>query len=249
MKAASAPLISTAFSEKSMLSKHELMAWLQRIYPDASSQTLTWRISDLKHRGVLQSIGRGVYRLSTAKAFQPILGNLTKRIAKQLAKELPLVESCIWETRWISSWMNLQPAATWIMVEVEKEMLESVFYRLKEQFKNVFLDPDRKMTELYLLHLNEAIIIKPLVKEAPMRSDDGILTAMPEKILVDIVAEPDLFQAQQGELEDIFNVAFQELPINQSKMLRYAGRRRKQQAVEQLIPAAQKLIITPQDIK
>ena len=79
--------------------------------------------------------------------------------------------------------------------------------------------------------------------------DEGIQTAMPEKILVDIVAEPDLFQAQQGELEDIFNVAFQELPINQSKMLRYAGRRRKQQAVEQLIPAAQKLIITPQDVR
>ena len=234
--------ISIAFSKKSILSKPELITWLRNIYPDASDQTLTWRISDLKHRGLLESPGRGVYRLASAdKSFQPTLGATSKRIAKTLQKELPLVDYCIWETRWISNWMNHQPAAAWIIVEVEKEMQETVFFRLKDFLKNVFLDPDRRMTELYLLQTNEAIIIKPLVTEAPVVLIDDIKTAMPEKILVDIVAEPGLFQAQQAELEDIFSTAFQEIPVNQSKMMRYAGRRKKTSAVESLIPNTQKV--------
>lgn len=233
--------ISTAFSKKSILSKPELIIWLRKIYPHASDQTLIWRISDLKHRGLLENPGRGVYSLASNKSFQPTLGGTSKRIAKTLQKELPLVDYCIWETRWVSNWMNLQPAAAWIIVEVEKEMQETIFFRLKDILKNVFLDPDRKMTELYLLQINEAIIIKPLVKEAPITLIDDIKTAMPEKILVDIVAEPGLFQAQQAELEDIFSNAFQEIPVNQSKMLRYAGRRKKSSAIESLIPNIQKV--------
>lgn len=236
--------ISTAFSEKNILSKPELMAWLRGIYPDAPNQTLTWRISDLKHRGLLESPGRGMYRLASERSFQPVIGRAATRIARRLRQELPLMDYCIWETRWLSNWMNLQPAATWIIVEVEKEMGESVFFRLRELFKNVFLDPDRKMTELYLLQLNDAIIIKPLVKEAPTIVWGDITVALPEKMLVDIVAEPHLFQAQQGELEDIFLVALHETPVNQSKMLRYAGRRKKRQVVDALIPVAQRIRTT-----
>lgn len=218
------------------------MAWLHGVYPEASEQTLAWRITDLKHRGMLENPGRGIYRLPTGKTFEPVLGKTARRIAKLLKVELPLMASCIWETRWISNWMNLQPAATWIMVEVEKEMLESVFFRLKDHFKNVFLDPDKQVTALYLLHLNEAIIVKPLISEAPTVMIGGIRVASPEKILVDIVAEPQVFQAPQGELEDIFTTVFQEVPINQSKMLRYAGRRRKRQVVQCLIPKNQRLL-------
>ncbi|MFN0213599.1 MAG: DUF6577 family protein [Saprospiraceae bacterium] len=241
MNADSITSISNGFKEKSVLSKSELLHWLHRVYPAASDKTLSWRISDLKSQGILESPGRGIFRLSKAKPFKPPFGTVTKRIASLLKRDLPLIRYCIWETRWVSSWMNLQPAAVWIILEVEKEMLESVFYRLKDCFKNVFLDPDRKTTTLYLLHLNEAIIIKPLLSESPTLTIGDIQTALPEKILVDLIAEPQLFQAQQGEIEEIFATAFQALPINQSKLLRYAARRRKRSEVEHLIPIKQRL--------
>lgn len=70
--------------------------------------------------------------------------------------------------------------------------------------------------------LNEAIIIKPLLSGALTLPPGKITTATPEKMLVDIVAEPNLFRAQQGELELIFVNAFGEMPINLAKILQYA---------------------------
>jgi hypothetical protein len=105
----------------------------------------------------------------------------------------------------------------------------------------VFLDPDRKVVDLYILTLNESVIVKPLLTEAPTFPIDKITSAAPEKILVDIVAEPDLFRAQQGELDRIYANAFNEVRINQTKMLRYASRRRKHDAVYSLIPPAHRL--------
>lgn len=234
--------ISGVFEEKSQISKQELLLRLKEVYPDTSDQSLTWRIHDLKSKGKLESLGRGMYHLGKSKAFQPILGSLAKRIASILAKELPLVKNCIWETRWISGWMELQPPYNWTIVETEKDVLESVFTSLTGISKKVFLDPDRKVVDLYILTMNESVIVKPLLTEAPTFSIDKITSAAPEKILVDIVAEPDLFRAQQGELDRIYANAFNEVRINQTKILRYASRRRKRDAVYSLIPQEHRLL-------
>ncbi len=233
--------VSTAFAKKRTLSKAELLQLLHEVHPDLSDNTLSWRISDLKSRGVLDSPGRGMYRLGQTKTFQPTFGNLAKRIASLLIRELPLIKNCIWETRWISGWMELQPAYNWTIVETEKEVLESVFTSLTGISKKVFLDPDAKVVDLYILPLNEAVIVKPLVSETPTFKIGKIISALPEKILVDIVAEPDLFRAQQGELDRIYANAFREVQINQTKMLRYADRRRKHDLVYSLIPTEYRL--------
>jgi hypothetical protein len=140
--------ISSAFGNNKTLSREDLLKWLHEKYPEASDKTLAWRISDLKSRGLLGSPGRGIYRLEQTTPFQPVLGSLAKRIALLLAHEFPLVKSCIWETRWISNWMELQPTHNWTIVETEKEVLESVFTRLSGISKKVFLDPDRKVVDL-----------------------------------------------------------------------------------------------------
>jgi hypothetical protein len=241
--------ISAAFVKNKTLAREDLLKWLHEVYPEASGKTLAWRISDLKSRGILQSPGRGVYRLEQGTPFLPILGNLAKRIALLLARELPLVKSCIWETRWISNWMELQPPYNWTIVETEKEVLESVFSSLTGLSKKVFLDPDQKVVDLYILPLNEAVIVKPLLSESPTFPIGKTTSAAPEKILVDIVAEPDIFRAQQGELDRIYANAFKEIRINQTKMLRYASRRRKYDVIYSLIPLEHRLPQTSRELK
>lgn len=132
--------------------------------------------------------------------------------------------------------MNLQPPSNWIIVETEREVLESVFYRFTDISKAVFLAPDRKVVDLYVLQHREAIIVKPLLSGALTLPVGKLTTAAPEKMLVDIVAEPNLFRAQQGELDLIFAKVFGEIQIDQVKMLRYARRRRRYDAVIGLIP-------------
>lgn len=132
--------------------------------------------------------------------------------------------------------MNLKPPSNWIIVETERDVVESVFYRLTDISKAVFLTPDRKVVDLYVLQHHEAIIVKPLLSGALTLLVGKFITAAPEKMLVDIVAEPNLFRAQQEELEIIFANAFLEVLIYQAKMLRYARRRRRNDAVHNLIP-------------
>lgn len=228
--------IANAFQDKKLLTKSELLGWLEAVYPQVSEETLNWRIFDLKSKGILESPGRGIYRLATREDFIPVFSNLSKRIAALLAKELPLVNTCIWETRWLNAWMELQPAYNWTLVEAERDALDAIFNHLTGLSKKLFLQPDRTVMDLYVLSLNEAVIVKPLVSEVPLMQEGKITTAAPEKILVDIVAEPDIFVGQQGELEHIFENMFPQILINQNRLLRYARRRKREEQVLQLIP-------------
>ncbi len=240
--------IANAFREDKLLTKKELLAWLEGVYPDASKKTLSWRIYDLKERGILESPGRGVYRMATREDFTPVFSNLSKRIAAMLARELPLVNVCIWETRWLNAWMELQPAYNWTLVEAERGALDAIFNHLTGLSKKVYLQPTRSIMELYVLSLNEAVIVKPLVSEAPLIRESKITTAAPEKMLVDIVAEPDIFVGQQGELEHIFENMFTQILIHQNRLLRYARRRKSEGQVVQLIPENRRLPnLNPED--
>lgn len=241
-------IITAAFHKKKLLTKNELLAWLEEVYPDVSEETLKWRIHDLKSKGILESPGRGMYRLAAREDFTPVFSNLSKRIAAMLARELPLVNFCLWETRWLNAWMELQPAYNWTLVEAEKDTLDAIFNHLTGLSKKVFLRPNRSIMDLYVLSLNEAIIVKPLVSEAPLMREGKITTAAPEKMLVDIVAEPDIFVAQQGELQHIFERMFSQILIHQNRMLRYARRRKREEQVISFIPENRRIPnLNPED--
>jgi Family of unknown function (DUF6577) len=126
-------------------------------------------------------------------------------------------------------------------VETGKDALDAVFNRLTGLSKKVFLQPNRSVMGLYVLSLNEAVIVKPLLSEAPVMKAGKITTATPEKMLVDIVAEPDIFVAQQGELVNIFENAFSQILVNQNRLVRYARRRKREERVLRLIPKNRRL--------
>ncbi len=120
--------------------------------------------------------------------------------------------------------------------------MESVFYFLKEKEKNVFLNPSPDILSRYASGDKETIIIKPLVSEAPVQKLQGIETITIEKVLVDIFTDEILFAAQQGgEMLQIFSEVYSKYTINESKMLRYADRKRKKEALIQYVDRISKL--------
>ena len=123
-----------------------------------------------------------------------------------------------------------QPLNSYLIVEVEKDGLKSVFYNLKESNYPVFIDPNRDIIENYVPINKQSIIIKPIISESPLLQMDNILTASLEKILVDIFCDKDLFDAYQGnELRTIFREAISKYTINMNRMIRYASRRGKKE--------------------
>lgn len=107
-------------------------------------------------------------------------------------------------------------------------------YFLREIKKSVFIEPTNDILEKYIVNEKEVFIVKPLISEAPTQNINDVETASIEKMLVDIFCDDVIFSAQQGaEMRTIFKEAFAKYTINQSKMLRYADRRRKKEELNQ----------------
>lgn len=190
--------------------------------------------------GVLTRIGRGKFILGETKVYSPVVSTKQKSLFNKLKKEFPYVNVCIWNTSILNEFMKHQPGVFSFIIEVEKDVTLSVFYFLKELKYSVFIEPTTDILEKYLPIDKEVFIIKSLVSESPTQLVKGISTISIEKLLVDIFCDDIIFSAQQGtEMRNIFNVAFSKYTVNQSKMLRYASRRRKKEVIQEYLSTIQ----------
>ena len=149
---------------------------------------------------------------------------------------MPFVDFIVWQTKWLNEFMRHQPGKFITIIEVEREVKESVFHILQESGQNVFLNPTKEIIENYLYSAKSPIIIQNLITEAPTQKIDKLMTATLEKILVDIISDSDLFSTFQGrELHNIYQTAFERYKISQSKMKRYAKRRSKMEKLNSIL--------------
>ena len=178
--------------------------------------------------GLLNRIGRGKFIIGEGKNFVPEISPKMKAINNKLKREFPYLKICIWNTSALNEFMAHQPGRFYLLVEVEKEATQSIFYFLKEAKYSVFIDPTFDLLEKYLPSEKESLIIKSLVSEAPIQNIKGVYTASLEKMLVDVFCDQVIFSSQQGaEMRTLFTEAFNKYSVNENRMLRYADRRRK----------------------
>lgn len=123
-----------------------------------------------------------------------------------------------------------QPGRFYILIEVEREAVQSVFFFLKENKYSAFVEPTKELIEKYVPFEKETLVIKALVSEAPVKMVNGVCFPTLEKMLVDIFCDDLIFAAQQGsEMRNIFQEAITKYMVNENRMLRYADRRRKKE--------------------
>lgn len=207
------------------------MHFYREFEPKVKETTVNWRVYALVQSGVLSRVGRGKFILGEGRNFVPQVSSKIKTLYNKLHKQFPYLQICLWNTSVLNELMIHQPGRFYTLVEAEKDTIESVFYFLKDTYKSVFLDPTSDILSRYASSEKEAMIVKPLVSEAPMQNVQGVQTVMLEKILVDIFCDEIIFAAQQGsEMQTIFKNAFEKYTVNENKMLRYADRRRKKEA-------------------
>lgn len=227
--------IGNYFEKKSILSRVELIKAIQKDHPSWTESTITVYMSKLKKSGKLGSPSRGMYTLSLKKAFHPEITPLLKRLYNKIHKEYPYVSCCVWDSKWLSSLMRHQPFKQYIIIEIEKDTVSQAFNSITEIAKNVYMNPDTNIFDYYIANVDEAIIVKPLLSEAPIEKGKKTVIPTLEKLLVDMLIDKDLFAAQQGELEDIFLSAFEMYTINTARMKRYALRRNREVEVKNII--------------
>lgn len=224
------------FKSKSVFETQDIVAFYEQTDKDVKLTTVNWRVHTLVQLGVLQRIGRGKFTLGKGRNYIPEISSATKSIFKKLKAEFPYANLCVWNTSVLNEFMQHQPNRFFVLVETDKETTNSVFYFLREIKKSVFVEPTADILEKYIVNEKEIFIVKPLVSEAPTQNVNNVETITIEKMLVDIFSDDVVFSAQQGaEMRTIFKNAFDKYTINQSKMLRYADRRRKKEELNHFV--------------
>ena len=223
--------LKEVFKDVQSLNTIDIVDFYRSKEPELKITTINWRIYALVQMGVLTRIGRGKFSLGNSKIFIPEITSKLKAINSKLKKEFPFLEICIWNTSSFNEFMVHQPGRFYIVIEVEKDATQSVFFFLKEAKFSVFLDPTKDLIEKYLPDEKETLIVKPLVTEAPTQKIEGLITSTIEKMLVDVFCEEIILSAQQGsEMRTIFRESMSKYTVNENRMIRYANRRRKKDA-------------------
>ena len=155
---------------------------------------------------------------------------------KHIKEKFPFIDYCIWQPSVFASMMPHVPAVRTTLVDVEREAMESVFMSLQnvESEIPIFLNPSQEDVDRYITN-RDLIIVRPLVKEAPLDVINGCPVPTLEKMLVDAISDKELQHLQGNELYTIYSNAFSDYAIKKTRLLRYAARRNRKQKVEQII--------------
>ena len=223
------------FREASSLSKQQLVHSIKQDFPSWSDNTINMYLSKLKKEGVINAPSRGIYEMDSNIPFQPNISNNLKRVFNKVKREFPYINFCIWDTVWLNDFMRHQPFKHYVVIEVEKDAVESVFTFLTEINKNVFFNPDEEIFDRYIHNQDEVLIVKNMVSESPLIEKDKINIPALEKLLVDMLIDTALFSAQQNEKEFIMQSVMQKYTLNELKMRRYAVRRNREDEIDKLI--------------
>lgn len=220
-----------------VFSRKELIANLKSQNQLENPASLSEQLNRLLKSGQLIRLEHGIYTLpdKTKKDFSIVCSEEMKRINQQLKTQFPFTAFCIWPGSTLLPYMHHIPSLGSMFVDVERDAAESVFNLLNsDSSKRVYLMPSSTDFERYI-NTNEAIVIRPLTSESPLKLVDDINTPTIEKIMVDIVGDVEFSFLQGVEINYVYNTIFEKHNINKNKLLRYASRRGRKQLVEELI--------------
>ncbi len=229
------------FKNRDSFSREELFDFFKYFEPELKESTYGWRIYNLKKKNIIKSVQRGYYTISYKPGYNPEISKEILKIAKVISDRFEDIKYCIWDTNWINEFTQHQSGKKIVIIEIEKDFVESLYYELKDSFRfDFYLKPDEKMIDFYISENHRPIIIKKLITRSPIskKTEKNIKFYIPllEKILVDLYAEKKIFYFYQGsELIKIYKNVLKNYTINYTKLFSYAKRREKEQDIKQFM--------------
>ena len=229
------------FKDRGYFTRQDLFEFYSYFEPNLKDGTFGWRIHDLKVKNIIRPLKRGLYVISYKPKYKPEISPEIIKLAKRITAKFENAKHCVWETEWLNEFSQHQASRRIILIEIEKDFTESLYYELKDSSINeLYLNPDEKAIDFYIAEGDYPVIIKKLITRSPIarRTEKRakFYTPLLEKILVDLFAEERLFYYLQGaELMHIYKHAISNYAINFTKLFSYAKRREKEQDIKQFM--------------
>jgi hypothetical protein len=202
---------------------------------DVNIVTARQYLSSMYRAGNLERVGTGVYSLRHKQEFSYLPSDAVKEIYATLKDDRPFADFCVYDGSIIAPIQHHLSINNAIYVETNRDVVETVFGKLKDGGKDVFRQPDAQFVYDYIDLRKQCIIVKALVSESPTMTVDGIVVPTLEKLLVDIQADADFDYLRGEESQNMFNQAFGLFSINIQRLMRYSRRRNLEQETKSLV--------------
>lgn len=211
-----------------VFTREDIVNYFTQDDPNLSEEAARWRIHQLEQRGVIHQSARGTYQMGPSQHHNYQLSPRSLRLAATLTTQAPLINTVLWEHRWLNTYSSLQSTMELIHLDVERNFEEYVFNLLKSNgFLNIFLKPTNDEFHRYATLDPTPIRINTLVSRAPTQkysTHKATRIARAEKIAIDLIADPFL-NAATGCATELASEMVQSQGINYSKLTTYAQRR------------------------
>ena len=204
--------------------------------------SIHWLINRLIDEGLLIRTGRNKYQVATEDAKQAYYHTFSaflQKLVDDLEARFPLIQFQAWEAIQFNRFANHQIAKNFYCIEVEKMVENAVYDFLREKYDaQVLLKPTKEICEVYMD--DGTIIVQTLISEAPVDRSDPHHVVL-EKLLVDLLADEkmELF-LESAEFGGIIQEALDRYVLNESRMLRYARRRNREEELRRHLENSRK---------
>lgn len=214
----------------------DLLSYMNGII-NISKVTLSWYLREMVKDNILFKLGRGIYtsRPQQAMCYTPRLRDKAIKIGKLIARAFPFVKTSVFDGQVLADFQHHISSNNIIYIEVEREVMESVFHWLKSEGYAAYLNPNKDFVYDNIDIAKDAVIVKPLISESPLTEIRGVHTPRIEKILVDILCDDDMDYLHGSEWHYIFDHVMNTYSINRSALLRYASRRNAKDKIEKAL--------------
>ena len=201
-------------------------------YPETS---VNWSLHKLSSEGKLFRTGRGIYSIRGNQLFRGVADTSLIEYASMVAEYYPMAQACFYKGTVLSPLLHHLSYNALSYIEVPRDLTEILFHHLRDAGEKVYLKPSREVVQNYIDFSQPGIIIKPLITGAPLTMESGIHVPTLEKLLVDTLCDEDFSYLRGGEWHYMLENAFSLFTVNQSRLLRYAGRRGKRLEITEAI--------------
>jgi len=231
--------IKNNFKDGQIIQRENLYNSLKEIDPDLKKSAFDWLIYELRKEEIIRAIKRGMYILGSKPEFKPTITDKQKRIYDLLKRKKICDTICLWSTDWLHGFMIHQPMNHAIILEVDADTIESVYYFMRDKvYKKVYMLPDVQVMQDYAMEDNEPVIISKYITRSPVLNYKKVVVPKLEKILVDVYVDSKRFYWLQGqELQNIYNDTIDRYHINYSTMFAYASRRETDKRLKAFLKA------------
>ena len=239
--------IKIAFRGREVISREELNLYFTNLNSDITPTAARNRIYHLVRYGVISAITNDLYTFNVKPTWKPETNNEIHSVWEKLPNEYKRNELCLWTTKWLNEFVNLQAFQEVIFIEAEAIIASSIYHAFSDQLNHVYFQPTEKELDFYISTKELSYIVRPLITRAPIVNPNrfvisgkkgkvdyvdkrGVQYENPprprlEKLLTDLYYDNKLLLAWKYEEGDIWQHAYNKYNINFSTVYNYAKRR------------------------